>query len=199
MDAIVPEPQKNGEGADTHRAEQSPPSLQDLEAFRSALDAGRIGLWAWGLRAHRVTWSTNLEDFHGRDEHSLGGALSIVPEDFPAQDGVGVLAAIYRTLQSHQPCRLEYRLPGPSGRDERWFEATVTVILENGAAAQMLGMCRDITERLRVNREVRVRARQQEALARLGGRGPTQSDLQKFFNEVVATIGEILDVEMVKI
>jgi PAS domain S-box-containing protein len=199
MDAIVPEPQKNGGGADTHRAEQSPPSLRDLEAFRSALDAGRIGLWSWDLRSHRLTWSTNLEDFHGRDEHSLDGALSIVPEDFPVQDGVGVLAAIYRSLQSHQSCRLEYRLPGPSGPDERWFEATVTVILENGAAVQMLGMCRDITERLRVNREVRVRARQQEALARLGERALTESDLQKFFNEVVATVGDIVDVELVKI
>jgi GAF domain-containing protein len=73
------------------------------------------------------------------------------------------------------------------------------VILQDGAAVQMLGMCRDVTERLRVNREVRVRARQQETLARLGERALTDSDLQKFFNEVVTTVGEILDVELVNI
>jgi two-component sensor histidine kinase len=95
--------------------------------------------------------------------------------------------------------RFDPRSMRPSGRDERWFEALVTVIVQDGAAVQMLGMCRDVTERLRVNREVRVRARQQETLARLGERALTDSDLQKFFNEVVTTVGEILDVELVNI
>src|SRR4029078_3026814 len=104
-----------------------------------------------------------------------------------------------KSLQTREPCRLEDRLPGRSEREERWFEALVTLIVENGAAVQMLGMCRDVTERLRVNREVRVRARQQETLARLGERALTDSDLQKFFNEVVTTVGEILDVELVNI
>jgi len=146
-----------------------------------------------------MTWSTKLEDFHGLPENSIDGSLSIVPQDFPSQDAAGVFAAIHKTLQTREPCRLEYRLPGPSGRDERWFEALVTVIVQDGAAVQMLGMCRDVTERLRVNREVRVRARQQETLARLGERALTDSDLQKFFNEVVTTVGEILDVELVNI
>ena len=80
---------------------------------------------------------------------------------------------------------MEYRVPGQAGRDARWFEASATVIVQDGAVVQLLGICRDITERLRVNREVRVRARQQETLARLGERALTESDLQKFFNEVV--------------
>src|SRR5262249_32729969 len=36
-------------------------------------------------------------------------------------------------------------------------------------------------------------------LARLGERALTESDLEKFFNETAATVGEILDVELVKI
>ena len=100
-----------------------------------------------------------------------------------------------KTLHTREPCRLEYRLPGAPGHEERWFEALVTAIVQDGVAVQMLGVCRDVTERLRVNREVRVRARQQETLARLGERALTESDLQKFFDEVVATVGEILDVD----
>src|SRR5262245_27221140 len=129
MDAIVPEPQKNGGSAGAHRADQRSPPLPALAAFRSALEAGRIGLWSWDLRSNRMTWSTTLEDFHGRSEDSQVGALSIAPDDFPAEDA-GVLAAIHRALRSHEPCRLEYRLPGPSGRAARWFEATVTVTVE---------------------------------------------------------------------
>src|SRR6201982_2623211 len=71
--------------------------------------------------------------------------------------------------------------------------------MQDGAAVQLLGMCRDVSERLRINREVRVRARQQETLARLGEGAVTEGDLQKYFNEVVTTVGEILDLEMVKI
>ena len=94
---------------------------------------------------------------------------------------------------------MEYRLPGRSEREERWFEALVTLAVENYTTVQILRMCRDVSERLRINREVRVRARQQETLARLGERALTESDLQKYFNEVVTTVGEILDLEMVKI
>jgi len=146
-----------------------------------------------------MTWSTKLEDFHGHREEMLEGTFSIAPADFNLQDTTGVLAAIGKALQTREPYRVEYRLPGPSEREERWFEASVTVVVQDGAAVQLLGMCRDVTERLRVNREVRVRARQQETLARLGERALTEGDLQKFFNEVVTTVGEILDLEMVKI
>jgi len=146
-----------------------------------------------------MTWSTKLEDFHGHREEMLEGTFSIAPEDLKSQDATGVLAAIGEALQTREPYRVEYRLPGPSEREERWFEASVTVVVQDGAAVQLLGMCRDVTERLRVNREVRVRARQQETLARLGERALTEGDLQKFFNEVVTTVGEILDLEMVKI
>jgi PAS domain S-box-containing protein len=197
MDAPVPEPHENGGRADAARAAQRTPALPDLETFRAALDAGRIGVWSWDLRSHRLIWSTNLDDFHGRAEHGPDGALSISPQDVPP-DATGALAAIHHALQTHEPHRLEYRLPGGSD-DECWFEASVTVMVEDGTAVHMLGVCRDITERLRINREVRVRARQQEALARLGERALTESDLQKFFNEAVGTVGEILDVELVKI
>ena len=63
----------------------------------------------------------------------------------------------------------------------------------------MMGTCRDVTERVRLHRELRIRARQQEAVARLGERALTEIDLQKLFDDAVATIAEILDVEMVKI
>ena len=189
----VPEEQHKDKTAETS------PASCDLESFRRALDLGQVGIWSWDLQSHQLTWSTNLEDFHGRPEGTMDGKLSIAPQDFAPHDATGVLAAIGKSLQTREPCRLEYRLPGRSEREERWFEALVTVIVENGVTVQMLGLCRDVTERLRINREVRVRARQQETLARLGERALTESDLQKYFNEVVTTVGEILDLKMVKI
>ena len=137
----MPEAQEDkAERADTPVNERAAPSHSDLESFRSALDAGRIGLWSWDLRSHQLAWSTKLEDFHGRREETFEGTFSIAAEDLKSQDATGVLAAIGKTLQTHEPCRVEYRLPGPSEREERWFEATVTVITQDGAAVQLLGL-----------------------------------------------------------
>jgi PAS domain S-box-containing protein len=194
-----PRDKKQDKKEDPETSEPGQGALPHLGSFRSALDAGPLGVWSWDLRSHRMAWSSNLADFHGLPEGKLDGTFSIVPQDLHAQEGAGLLAAIRRTLETNEPCRVEYRLPGSAGPDERWFEASATVVVQDGTAVQLLGMCRDITERLRVNREVQVRARQQETLARLGERALTESDLQKFFNEVVDTIGEILDVEMVEI
>jgi PAS domain S-box-containing protein len=199
VDVKVPGIQDKVETADSPGGKTAPPVSSSLELFQRAFDAGQIGVWSWDLRSGQLTWSTKLDDFHGRPEGTLDGTVSIAPSDFAPQDTTGVLAAIAKSLQTREPCRLEYRLPGRSEREERWFEASVTVMIEDGAIVQMLGMCRDVTERLRINREVRVRARQQETLARLGERALTESDLQKYFNEVVTTVGDILDVEMVKI
>ena len=64
---------------------------------------------------------------------------------------------------------------------------------------QLLGICREITGRQKLLRELRARAKQQEALARLGERALTEVDLQKLFDEMVATVAELLGVEFVKI
>jgi len=199
VDVKVPEIQDKLETTDSRVREATPPGSSALELFQRAFDAGQIGVWSWDLRSRQLTWSTKLDDFHGRPEGTSDGTVTIAPADVGPQDATGVLAAIAKSLQTREPCRLEYRLPGRSEREERWFEALVTVIVEDGAVVQMLGMCRDVTERLRINREVSVRARQQETLAGLGQRALTERDLQKYFNEVVTTVGEILDLEMVKI
>ena len=156
-------------------------------------------MWSWDLRSNCIIWSSNLEHDGGAPECKADGAISILPQDFPKQEDPGLFGVISKTLTSGAPARAEYRLTGPLGRDDRWLEASATVVFADGQPVRLMGISRDVTERLRVYREVRVRARQQETLGRLSERALTETDLQKFFNEVVGTLGEILDVELVKI
>src|SRR5262249_62423002 len=114
-----------------------------------------------------------------RSVKTVEGTVYIAVEDLKSQDGTGLLAAIDKPLQPLEPCRLEYRLPGASEREERWLEASVTVIMQDGAAVQLLGMCRDVTERARGNREVRVRGRQQETPAGAGRRALARGGVQE--------------------
>ena len=200
MDAAVPgaqERQRAEHAAGPARADER--AASDLETFRTALEASQLGVWSWDIASNRMTWSTKRASPDNRADGSFDGTLSFSAGSLQSQDQPGVLSAIQESLRTLEPCRVEFRARQLAGREERWLEACVNVVLKDGAPMLMLGICQDVTERLRINREVAVRARQQEALARLGERALAESDLQKFFNEVVATIGDILDVERVKI
>ena len=70
---------------------------------------------------------------------------------------------------------------------------------EEGAATRIVSTCRDVTDRIKVHRELRIRASQQEAVARLGERALTDADLQKLFDEAVETSPRSSTSEFVKI
>lgn len=180
-------------------AEAIIPSPTPLEFFCISLEAGELGVWVWDLPSRRMSWTTNLEAWHGRAPAGRSGTFSFTAEDIPLQHQWGVLTAITECLRTKEAYRVEYHLPTAIGTDERWLEVSATVLVKEGAPVQVLGMSRDVSERMRVKREMRARARQQEALARLGEDALAGSDLQKFFHTVAATTADILDVELVKI
>jgi two-component sensor histidine kinase len=110
------------------------------------------------------------------------------------------MAALQESLRSGKPYHVHYRSAPRADEEDRWVEAVASVIPgEDGKPARLLGTCRDVTDRQKLLRELRVRAKQQETVGRLGEQALTETDLQKLFDEVVSTIAEILDVEFVKI
>ena len=210
-DATEPGPDENG--ADETSASPPEPSPQHAplaptpprpffpkpELISIALETGEIGIWSWDIASNRITWSTNVEEIHGIPEGSFTGTMAALESDIHPDDRPSVVTAMQETLRTQKPRRVQYRLLPRPGVDERWIETLATVVVEGGAPVQMLGICRDVTDRAKVHHELRVRASQQEAIARLGERALTESDLQKFLDDAVATTAEILDVELVKI
>jgi two-component sensor histidine kinase len=175
------------------------PFFPNLESIRIALEAGRIGIWSWDLRTNRVTWSSNLETIARVPQGSFDGSLGFGENLLHPDDRANVMAAVEEARRTHEPYSVLFRLAPGSPADERWLEASGSVTVENGTAVQMLGICRDVTERVRLDHELRVRARQQEAIARLGARALTEADLQTLFDELAATIAEMLETELVEI
>src|ERR1700731_422815 len=57
----------------------------------------------------------------------------------------------------------------------------------------------DGSERLKLENELRSRAKQQEALAQLGERALFEPDLERLFNDAVSTVALTLSVDFVKI
>lgn len=170
----------------------------NYESVGRALETSLIGIWTWDIATNRITWSSNVEAIHGLPAGSFDGSFSFFEKDVHPDDLPAVRAAIDETLRSHAPYRVQYR-PNRADHKEHWVEAVGSVDLENGQPVRMLGVCRDVTERVQTERELRIRGRQQEAVARLCERALTATDLQKLLDEVAETIARVLNVEMVKI
>ncbi len=168
------------------------------DAFRQSVEGSHFSLWSWDIAAKRLTWSSEFESVNGPPGEKRDGAVDFARQDIP-NDKTGVFATMADCLRTHQLSRLEFRLPEHPDHGERWLEAATSVMLENGEPVLLMGVCQDISERLRTDREIHVRARQQEVLARLGERALAETDLQAFFDEVAATVADILSAEFVKI
>ena len=199
MHAIEPEMDEDDPSGATEQPQHTRSLIHIPEPIATALEAGKIGVWSWDIASNRIAWSANLEDIHRLAKGSFNGSFTFFENDIHPDDQAGVLAAIEESLRSRKPHRTLYRLHPCSGDDERWIESLGTVVVENDKPARMIGTCRDVTERVTLHRELRSRASQHEALARLGERALSENDLQKFFDEAVTMIAKLLDVELVKI
>ncbi len=199
MDGAVPNQREQDAPPGNKGAGASDAVFPDLDLVRVALDAGQVGIWSWDVKSNAVQWSANLEGIHGAPSGSFQGNFASFQKDIHPEDQPEVMAAIQESLRTGRTYQVHYRLAPRSGEEERWVEAVASVIQENGAPARLLGICRDVTDRQKLLRELRVRAKQQETVARLGERALTETDLQKLFDEMVATVAEILDVEFAKI
>ena len=192
------------DGTDTGNAsplEMSPrlPFFPDPELICIALEAGQIGIWSWDIRSNQATWSSNIEDIYGLARGSLDGAKMVLEHDVHPEDRPAVIAAMQEALQTRSPRRVQYRLSPKPGAEERWIETLATVVVEGGTPTKLLGICRGVTDRARTHRELRIRAKQQEVVARLGAQALTELGLQRFFDDSVRTIAETLEVELVNI
>ena len=185
-----------------HKISSAAPSeheFPDLDSVRVALEASQIGVWSWEIKSNVVQWSGSLERIHDLPAGAFQGTFASFQKNIHPEDQPEVMSAVQETLRSGKPYHVHYRLAPRADDEDRWVEAIASVVHEGGEPVRLLGICRDVTERQKLLRESRVRARQQETVARLGERALTETDLQQLFDDVVTTIAGILDVEFVKI
>src|SRR5436305_2400962 len=199
MNDAVPAPHEQATDASAAKDRIVMQSFPDMESMGLALEAGGVGVWSWDIKSDAVTWMGKLGDIHGIKTADWNGTFAHFQRVVHSEDQPEVIAAIQESVRSRKPYQMLYRLAPKDEKEERWIEAMASVIEENGEAVRLVGICRDVTDRQKLLRELRARARQQETVARLGERALTESDLQKLFEEIVTTIAEILDVEFVKI
>jgi PAS domain S-box-containing protein len=171
----------------------------DEDTVYRALQGAGIGIWSWDIASNKVTWSSNLESIHRLPPGSFDGTFAFVQNDVHPDDRPHVMATIQEALRARGSRRMLYRLPPRDGDEEYWIESIASVVIEDGAVVGMLGTCRNVSERVRLHRELRIRASQQQAVARLGERALTESSMQQFLDDAIATVADTLDVPLAKI
>ncbi|MGH8262293.1 MAG: HWE histidine kinase domain-containing protein [Steroidobacteraceae bacterium] len=171
----------------------------NFETVRLALESGKIGVWSWDIATNVITWSSNLESIHGLEPGSFDGSSAFFERDIHPDDRAGVSAAIREALRTQKSYRVRYRLPDRPEVEACWIEATASVLASDGVAHRMVGLCQDITDRIRLEHELRGRAKQQEAVAQLGERALTEQDLERLLGDVVSTVALTLGVQFVEI
>jgi PAS domain S-box-containing protein len=199
MHDVVSDTHEQPAGGSTAKDRTGMPSFPDVESMGLALEAGGIGVWSWEIKTDIVTWMGNLAQIHGIETRDWKGTFSDFQKVIHSEDQPEVIAAVQESLRSRKPYHVLYRLAPHDGEEERWIEAMASTVEQAGEAVRLVGICRDVTDRQKLLRELRARAKQQETVARLGERALTESDLQALFEEIVTTIADILNVEFVKI
>jgi PAS domain S-box-containing protein len=174
------------------------PFFANSELIPLVLEAGKIGVWSWDIGSTQVAWSTNLEEILGLPPGSFPGTTSVFESDVHPEDRAAVFAAMQEVAQTLKPRRVMYRLQPRDGGD-RWIETLAMAVVETGRPVRLVGLCRDVTDRARTHAELRLRASQQEAVARLGERALTEHDLQKFCDGAGAAVAQVLELEFVKV
>ena len=171
----------------------------DFATVSAALEAGQMGIWSWDVTTNAVTWSRNIESMCGLPPGSFDGTYAFLARDIHDEDRPAVLAAIDETLRTGCPYRVRYRVAPQVYGEDRWIEAAGTLTIEDGAPKRMVGLCHDVTDRINLQQELRSRAKQQEALAKLGERALVETDIELLLNDVVSTVALTLPVDFVKV
>jgi PAS domain S-box-containing protein len=125
------------------------------ERLRFALEAGRMGAWEWDVANGRVKWSPILQELNGLApgtfEETPEAALSRVHPDDKERASTVVRDALDRGGEYE----LQYRIIWPDG-SVHWLESKGRAMEDPvTGATRMVGVCTDITERMRAEDALR--------------------------------------------
>jgi PAS domain S-box-containing protein len=133
---------------------------QDLEVaaqqLQTALHAGRMGTWEYGLRTGAVKWSPGLEAIHGFAPGTFPGTFEAFRNEIHPEDRERVVGAIADAAEHRRDHHIEYRIVRADGA-VRWVEGRGQLFLDElQRPERMVGVCADITDRKHAEERFRI-------------------------------------------
>jgi len=137
-------------------------ALLDARArLDAALDAGAIATWTWDIPSNRLFADSKLAQlFNLPPSEGDGGALDKYLQSIHPEDAGKTIAALNRSFETGEPFGADYRVVQADG-SIRWVTARGVVERDGtGRAYRMPGVLVDITDRKRLEEELRIRVDQ---------------------------------------
>jgi PAS domain S-box-containing protein len=120
-----------------------------------AQEVGKIGSWEAELPSLNVIWSEQTHRIFETDPSCFHPTRSKFRQLVHPEDRAKVDAAFVASVDNRSPGTVDYRIVMPDGRvkilEERWLAFHD----EEGKPVRLAGTCRDITERVRAEEELR--------------------------------------------
>jgi PAS domain S-box-containing protein len=139
------------------RAEEA--MRESEERLNLAMEAASAFAWETDLSTGRVSWSGSGEQMMGMAPGSFGGTYESFLALIHPDDRASVVSARRRALDGEAPYEVEYRKIRPDGRMQWGLSRGIVYRNEGGRPARFVGVNVDITERKRVEEELREKER----------------------------------------
>ena len=173
--------------------------LGDSDCLLEGLRMGGVGVWRWRIESDALEWTANLEAVHDLAPGSFDGTLSSFQSDIHPDDAQSVWSSIQNTLATGSPYRTVYRTAPRQDGKMLWIEASGGIVTSEDGVRYLTGICHDVSARVRDERELQRRLRQQKAIERFGSFALAEDDFQKILDEAVTVAAEVLDLPLTKI
>ncbi len=140
--------------------------ITDRKALLKALDSGRrdldeieriahLGSWIWDIRGGVLTWSDEVYRIFGLRPQEIEATYEAFLGKIHPDDRKHVEKAVNEALSYKSSYQVEHRIVLSEGSERIVFEQGKVTYDENGKAERMVGTVQDITERKRIEEELK--------------------------------------------
>lgn len=168
------------------------------EHLQLAQQVANIGSWELRVSDFRRRWSPEIYRILGVSPETAGRNFSVLDFVHP-DDRERVLAARSDALQGKNVSDVEHRIIRPGGEVRHVVQRGRLIEDAQGRPSVLYGTMQDITDQRRIEKEMKVRARQQAAVANLGQLALEGCRLDQLFDVAVRCIADTLEVEYCKV
>ncbi|OLB96127.1 MAG: hypothetical protein AUH30_13480 [Candidatus Rokubacteria bacterium 13_1_40CM_68_15] len=140
----------------TERRRTEQERLEIAARQRLAVETGRLGLWEYDVAADRATWSERMDRILGPVERPITRAAFLALVDPRDRHRIDIAIRRALTISDAAEYEIEYRVRSGQDAEPRWLAARATTLRDQtGRPLRMIGTMMDITERKRIEEELR--------------------------------------------
>jgi PAS domain S-box-containing protein len=123
-----------------------------------------FGIWEWDVERGEVSWSDELHRIYGLRPGEFEGTIEAFVAHVHPDDRERVWTRISEALATHEPFAFEERIRRADGEIRKLISQGRVVTGPDGSAQAMVGVCHDVTERVKAEQALGASERRMRAI-----------------------------------